>query len=79
MLNAAISALQAGRTGEAQEALEQAETQALDRSVPQSEGTMPITDPLVTRISQARWALGTKNIPRALIAANAALAWAERN
>lgn len=77
LLTAAISALQAHRTGEAQEALEQAETLALTRAVPQSEGNMPITDPQVTRISQARWALGAKNIPRALIAAQAALNWAE--
>jgi len=79
MLTAAVNALQAGHTGEAQEALEQAETQALDRAVPQSQGNMPITDPLVTRISQARWALGENNLPAALHATEAALKWAERN
>jgi hypothetical protein len=76
MLTDAVSALQAHRTGEAQQALEQAETQALDRSVPQSQGNLPITDPLVTRISQARWALGENNIPAALRATQAALTWA---
>jgi hypothetical protein len=72
MLTVAVDALQARHTGAAQEALEQAETMALDRSVPQSEGSTPITDPLVTDISQARQALGAQNIPGALHSAEAA-------
>ncbi len=66
MLTAAMNALQANRTGEAQEALEQAETMALDRSVPQSQGNMSSNDPLITNISQARLALGMKDIPGAM-------------
>ncbi len=66
LLAAANAALQAGRTGEAQEALEQAETRALDRSVPQNSGENPISDPLVNDISQARQALGMKDTPAAL-------------
>jgi hypothetical protein len=72
MLTVAVNALQAGHTGAAQEALEQAETMSLDRSVPQSEGSSQITDPLVTDISQARLALGANNIPGALHSAEAA-------
>jgi len=76
MLTAAIDALQEHHTGQAQEALEQAETMALDRSVPQSEGSMPITDPLVTDIAQAREALGMKDVSGALRSAEAAQALA---
>lgn len=72
MLTVAVDALQVHHTGAAQEALEQAETMALDRSVPQSEGDVSITDPLVTDISQARLALGANNIPGALHSAEAA-------
>ncbi len=77
MLTAAVNALQARHTGEAQEALEQAESMALNRSVPQDQGNMPITDPLITDISQARSALGMKNIPSALHATENALALAK--
>jgi hypothetical protein len=72
MLTVAVDALHTGHTGAAQEALEQAETMALDRSVPQSEGSMQITDPLVADISQARQSLGAQNIPGALHSAEAA-------
>ena len=71
-LDAASSALMAGQTGKAQEALEDAETQALDRSVPYNAGGQPVTDPVVSDISQARQALGIKDIAGALNAVAAA-------
>jgi hypothetical protein len=79
MLTVAVSALQAHHTGEAQEALEQAETMALDRSVPQSEGNSQITDPLVTDIFQARQALGANDLPGALRSTQAAQVLAQAN
>jgi len=75
LLAAADSALQAGHTGEAQEGLEEAETRALDRSVPYNDNDKPATDPVVTSISQALQALGMKDIAgahRAIDAARAA-------
>lgn len=56
-LNAARGAIAAGREGEAMEALEQAETRALDRSVRPSRAGQPSPQPLVARIAQARAAL----------------------
>jgi hypothetical protein len=52
-LVAARSALAAGRTGEAQQALEMAETRALDRSVPLFQTAAPIVDAQVARIENA--------------------------
>ena len=52
-LVAARGALAAGRTGEAQQALEMAETRALDRSVPLFQTTASIEDPLVAEIEDA--------------------------
>ncbi len=49
--------LAAGRTGAAQEALERAETRALDRSVPIGTERVPAQDPLVAAVTQARGAL----------------------
>ena len=57
-LIAARGALAAGRTGEAQEALERAQTRALDRSVPLLHTGDPIRDPLVERIHAVLLALG---------------------
>jgi hypothetical protein len=57
-LLAARNALAAGRTGEAQEALERAETRALDRSVPLFQTSTPIRDPVVERIAQVLHTLG---------------------
>ncbi len=57
-LLAARNALAAGRTGEAQEALERAETRALDRSVPLFQTSAPIQDPVVQRIRAVLLALG---------------------
>ena len=56
-LRAARAALIAGRTGEAQQSLEMAETRSLDRSVPQGQ-VAPIDSRFVSRISDARRALG---------------------
>ena len=58
-LLAARGALAAGRTGEAQEALERAETRSLDRSVPLFHTADPIRDRLVTQIEAVLHALGT--------------------
>jgi len=72
LLTDATRALHSGRTGEAQEALERAESLALDRSVPQSEGNNEITDPMIADIARARGALGMKDIAGALHATQAA-------
>jgi len=57
-LVAARNALAEGRSGEAQEALERAETRALDRSVPLFQTSAPIHDPVVARIRAVLQALG---------------------
>ena len=57
-LRAARAALLQGRTGEAQQALEMAETRALDRSVPLFQTNMPSRTPLVDTIGKALNALG---------------------
>jgi hypothetical protein len=56
-LRAAQSALQAGRTGEAQQSLEMAQTRLLDRSVPMGQTNNPSDHPAVMQISQALRAL----------------------
>ncbi len=58
LLTAASTALAAGQTGQAQEALEEAETRALDRSVPYNDYNKPVDDPLIDEITEARQALG---------------------
>jgi hypothetical protein len=57
LLHAAQRALAAGRTGEAQQALEMAQTRLLDRSVPQGQTNTPSAHPGVAQISQALQAL----------------------
>ena len=57
-LMAARQALASGQTGVAQQALEQAETRQLDRSVAPSRANDAISGPVVSEISQARQALG---------------------
>ena len=49
--------MQAGRTGEAQQSLEMAQTRLLDRSTPQFQTSDPSDNPAVTQISQALKAL----------------------
>ena len=56
-LAAAQNALAAGRTGEAQQALEMAQTRLLDRSVPLFQTNAPSGNPAVGQISQALQAL----------------------
>jgi hypothetical protein len=73
-LQAARSALVAGRTGEAQQALEMAQTRALDRSVPLFQTNAPSRNPLVDKIGQARAALGAHDRGRAVQIVDEALA-----
>ena len=56
-LRAAEGALAAGRTGEAEESLERAQTRMLDRSVALGQTNTPSDNPTVGQISQARQAL----------------------
>jgi hypothetical protein len=56
-LRAAQAALATGRTGETQEALEEAQTRLLDRSVPLGQVNSPSANPAVAQISQALQAL----------------------
>jgi hypothetical protein len=58
-LHAARAALATGRTGEAQQALEMAETRLLDRSTPLFQTNNPSRSPLIAEIGDARRALGT--------------------
>ena len=57
-LGAAQRALRAHHTGEAQQALEMAETRLLDRSTPAGSAGTPASDPQITQINEARQALG---------------------
>jgi hypothetical protein len=58
LLNAASHSIAAGQTGTADNALEDAETDILTRSVPASDSETPSSDPVVGQIEQARQALG---------------------
>ena len=73
-LRAAQSALAAGRTGEAQQAMEMAQTRLLDRAVPLGQTNVPDTSPLVTQISQALRDLGAGNRSGSMQKLQAALA-----
>jgi len=73
LMLAARQALQAGRTGEAQEALERAETRALDRSVIAGTEREPATGPVVLAAGEARQALAAGNVAGAISIINAAL------
>jgi hypothetical protein len=75
-LLAARGALAAGRTGEAQQALEMAETRALDRSVPLFQTRAPIHDPLAAKIEDALHALGAGERESAMQAIEQAIAMA---
>ncbi len=64
-LNRAEQALRAGRTGEAQEALERAETRLLDRSVNgPAAANQPDNGPRVDAIRRARMALASRDRSR---------------
>jgi hypothetical protein len=60
-LRAAQGALAAGRAGEAEEALEMAQTRMLDRSVPLGQTNNPSDNATVGQISQARQALAARD------------------
>ena len=65
-LRAARAALTTGRTGQAQQALEMAETRSLDRSVAQGQTNTPSDNQLVSRIRDARRALGGRDSAQAI-------------
>ena len=65
-LRAARTSLVAGRTGQAQQSLEMAETRALDRSVAQGQTNAPSDSLLVSRIRDARHALGSGDKSQAI-------------
>jgi hypothetical protein len=65
-LHAARDALAAGRTGEAQQSLEMAETRQLARAVPPEAASMPDADPMISQIDEALHALGDGHRARAL-------------
>ncbi len=64
-LTSARNALKAHRTGEAQQALEMAETRALDRSTLASQANVPDSSPLVKQIQQALDNLGKRDFSSA--------------
>jgi hypothetical protein len=72
-LRAARASLVAGRTGQAQQSLEMAETRSLDRSVAQDQ-VAPIDSKFVSRISDARRALGNGDSAHAIELIDLALA-----
>jgi hypothetical protein len=65
-LRAAQSALSAGRTGEAQQALEEAQTRLLDRSVAYGQTNNPSDNPAVAQITQALHSLSAGDQARCM-------------
>ncbi len=65
-LQAARRAIAAGRSGEAQEALERAESRVLDRSVRPSLAAQPARSPLIQIIAEARGAVAQGDRQHAL-------------
>jgi hypothetical protein len=72
-LRAARVALATGKTGEAQQALEMAETRILDRSTKLFQTNNPSRNPLVAHIAAARQALGAGNASAAMAEIDQAL------
>lgn len=72
-LMAASQALRDNRTGEAQQALEMAETRMLTRSIPVSAAGQPARDPRIQAVSQALQALGRHDLAGAQNAIAAAM------
>jgi hypothetical protein len=72
-LRAAQASLAAGRTGEAQQSLEMAQTRLLDRSVPYGQTNNPSDNPAVTQISQALQALAAGDRSRCMQLIQAAI------
>jgi hypothetical protein len=73
-LHAARAALATGRTGEAQQALEMAETRLLDRSTPLFQTNDPSRNPLIKQIGDARRALGSGDREKSMQLLDAAIA-----
>lgn len=73
LLTAAQTALSRNRTGAAQEALEQAETRVLSRTVDPSLANQPDTQAMVQHIGAARRALGSRDVATARAEIQAAL------
>jgi hypothetical protein len=73
-VQAARAAIAAGRLGEAQEAIERAESRALDRSVRPSRAGEPSRQPLVQQLAQARQALAAGDKVGAMLKLQQALA-----
>jgi len=72
-LRAARASLVAGRTGQAQQSLEMAETRALDRSVAQGQ-VAPVSSGFISQIGDARRALGEGDSNHAIALIDIALA-----
>jgi hypothetical protein len=72
-LRAAQASLAAGRTGEAQQSLEMAQTRLLDRSVPYGQVNTPDGNPAVGQISQALQALAAGDRARCMQLIDAAI------
>ncbi len=72
-LRAARDSLVAGRTGEAQEALERAESRMLDRAVRPSAAQAPARSPLIEQIAEARGAIALGDRQHAIQLIDAAL------
>ena len=73
-LKAAQRALAAGRTGQAQEALERAQTRLLTRSTSASDASIPDNTPVVRQITEALTALGRRDTAAARQAITTAMA-----
>jgi hypothetical protein len=73
-LRAAQGSLATGRTGEAQQALEMAQTRLLDRSVPYGQTNDPSSNPAVVAINRALQALAAGDRATSMAQIQAALA-----
>jgi hypothetical protein len=73
LLVTARQALAANRTGAAQEALERAESRALDRDITPGTERIPDQNPQVAAIAQARDALANNNLQGAIAIVDGAL------
>jgi hypothetical protein len=73
-LRAARASLAAGRTGEAQQSLEMAQTRLLDRSVPYAQTNQPSGNPANAAIEEARHALAAGDRAATIRLIDAALA-----
>lgn len=74
LLTSASQSIASGKTGQGEDALGQAETQILQRSVPQTQTDYISHDPVVAQIEQARQALGDRDNSRSVQIINQILA-----